>query len=187
MKYHDHWNYLRTLIQVSGVIRRPEIKLTSGKTTSYYYDIKKIALMKQGMDRIGRLGAGYVEQLHVNSIGGLETGSIPISIAIANTMQSDIQAFYIRRKPKQHGLEKQIEGIVVDPVLVVEDVTNTGKSALEACKILRKDGHVVCGVLSIVDRRSGARKLLKSHGLKLYSIFTDRNIIPKYYYIPSMN
>jgi orotate phosphoribosyltransferase len=56
--------------------------------------------------------------------------------------------------------------------MIVEDVTTTGGSILQAVVAARAAGADIAGVLTIVDRQEGAGKAVAEHGLELRSLFT---------------
>ena len=77
----------------------------------------------------------------VDFVGGLEMGAVPIATAVAiasHRRGGNIGAFFVRKKPKDHGAKKLVEGLPKGEtlrgknVVVVEDVTTTGGSAMQA-------------------------------------------------------
>ena len=74
-------------------------------------------------------------------VGGLEMGAVPLAGAIAQLSWikgHPIAAFFVRKKPKEHGARLAVEGLAKGEslqgkrVVIVEDVTTTGGSALKA-------------------------------------------------------
>ena len=67
--------------------------------------------------------------------------------------QLKLPFMYVRPKPKEHGLGNQIEGSYTagQKVLVIEDLISTGKSSLQVCELLRKEGLEVIGMVSIFN------------------------------------
>jgi len=78
-----------------------------------------------------------------------------------------LDAFVVRKEAKAHGLQRRIEGpdVTGRRVLVVEDTTTTGASPLAAVRALRDAGADVVGVATIVDRGTGADRVLAEAGL----------------------
>src|SRR6202012_3230614 len=94
-------------------------------------------------------------------VGGLEMGAVPLAGAIAQLSWlkgHPIAAFFVRKKPKEHGARLAIEGLAKGETLagkrivVVEDVTTTGGSAMKAVEALREAGADVALVFTMVDR-----------------------------------
>ncbi len=57
-------------------------------------------------------------------------------------------------------------------VVVVEDVTTTGGSSIQAVQALRDEGANIVCVLTIVDRLEGAKENFAAEGLELRALFT---------------
>ncbi|MCJ7826908.1 MAG: orotate phosphoribosyltransferase, partial [Demequinaceae bacterium] len=84
-----------------------------------------------------------------------------------------LDAFVVRKEPKQHGLQRRIEGPEVSDrrVVAVEDTSTTGGSVLTAVEALREAGAMVAAVAVIVDRATGAREAIEAEGLPYLSLF----------------
>ncbi len=68
------------------------------------------------------------------------------------------KAFIVRKERKEHGLQRWIEGPLLDPsdrCLIVEDVVTTGGSTVEAVERVKSEGFEVAGVVSVLDRLAG--------------------------------
>jgi orotate phosphoribosyltransferase len=85
----------------------------------------------------------------VEIIAGVATAGIPQASLIAEEL--DLPLVYARSKPKGHGLENQIEGLIKkdDKVIVIEDLISTGGSSASAAEVLINSGADVLGVASI--------------------------------------
>jgi orotate phosphoribosyltransferase len=57
-------------------------------------------------------------------------------------------------------------------VVVVEDVTTTGGSSMQAVEALRAEGANIVCVLTIVDRLEGAKENFGAEGLEFRAIYT---------------
>jgi orotate phosphoribosyltransferase len=113
-------------------------------------------------------------------VGGLEMGAVPIAGAIAQLSfmrGKPIQAFFVRKKPKDHGAKLSVEGLAPGEslqgkrVVVVEDVTTTGGSAIKAVDAVKDSGGEVVLVYTMVDREEGAAETFKSAGVPFRSLF----------------
>ena len=73
----------------------------------------------------------------------------------------------VRKAEKAHGLQRRIEGPDIEGrrVVVVEDTSTTGGSALTAVEAVRAAGAQVVGVAVIVDRGTGAAERIEAEGL----------------------
>jgi orotate phosphoribosyltransferase len=157
------------------------VRLSSGKESNVYFDIKKLTGLPAGIHVVAQVLYDQIMQVGgIKSVGGLELGSIAISSAICQLSHmtnpnTSLQSFIVRKKAKEHGLEKRIEGCVMSPTVVVDDVITTGKSALEAIDVLRKDKHVVEYIFTVVYRgtEEQRRKIEEENKIKLRYIFTE--------------
>jgi len=84
-----------------------------------------------------------------NTIAGVATAGIPHGTLLADRLK--LPFAYIRSKPKDHGRQNLIEGIIERDakVLVVEDLISTGMSSLQAVQAVRDVPANVIGVIAI--------------------------------------
>jgi orotate phosphoribosyltransferase len=106
----------------------------------------------------------------IDAVGGLTLGADPIATALlhaASGQDRDLDAFVVRKEAKEHGMQRRIEGPDVKGrrVVVVEDTSTTGSSALTAVEALREAGAIVLAVAVIVDRNTGAREAIEAERL----------------------
>ncbi len=141
-----------------------EVTLTSGATASYYVDAKRAILLPAGFAALAELVAELVAELGATAVGGLTMGADPVACA-ALAGGADVKAFFVRKETKAHGLQRRVEGPLLEPsdrCLVVEDVSTTGGSAVRAVEALREAGHEIVGVTAVLDRLAGARDAIEA-------------------------
>jgi orotate phosphoribosyltransferase len=134
-----------------------EVTLTSGATAQYYVDAKRAILLPAGFRALGELVAEELREREAGAVGGMTMGADPVACA-ALAAGADAKAFFVRKERKEHGLQRWIEGPLLDPgerCLVVEDVVTTGGSTVEAIERVKEEGFVVAGVVSVLDRLAG--------------------------------
>jgi orotate phosphoribosyltransferase len=134
-----------------------EVTLTSGAKASYYVDAKRAILRPAGFNALAELVATYARQWEATAVGGMTMGAdAPACAALAGG--ADVKAFFVRKDSKAHGLQRKIEGPLLEPgerCLIVEDVVTTGGSTVKAIEAVRAEGYDVVGVVSILDRLAG--------------------------------
>jgi orotate phosphoribosyltransferase len=134
-----------------------EVVLTSGQTAQYYVDAKRAILLPAGFAAMGELVAARAEAWGATAVGGLTMGADAVACS-ALAAGADVKAFFVRKDAKAHGLQRRVEGPLLDPgdrCLVVEDVVTTGGSTLQAIEALREEGLHIVGVVSVLDRLAG--------------------------------
>ncbi|WP_457639337.1 orotate phosphoribosyltransferase [Persephonella sp.] len=174
----DYRERLKELIKEKAlkVADRPIFKLSSGKMSSYYMDLRTITLDPEGGYIIGNLIFQMIKDRNPDAVGGLTLGADPISYATAMVSylnKQPIKPFVVRKEPKGHGTGKQIEGNVKegDRVFIVEDVVTTAGSSLKAAKVAKEYGLEIMGIIAIVDREEGGEENIKNAGFEFFPIF----------------
>jgi orotate phosphoribosyltransferase len=133
------------------------VTLTSGARADYYVDAKRAILRPEGFAALGELLAAQVSEWDGTAVGGLTMGADPVACA-ALAGGARAKAFFVRKEAKAHGLQRRIEGPLLDledRCVVVEDVVTTGSSTLAAIAALNDAGREICGVISVLDRLAG--------------------------------
>jgi orotate phosphoribosyltransferase len=134
-----------------------EVTLTSGALAQYYVDAKRAILRPQGFAALAALLAAQVAEWEGTAVGGMTMGADAVACA-ALAGGAHAKGFFVRKDAKAHGLQRRIEGPILDPAdrcVVVEDVVTTGGSTLAAIAALKDAGHEICGVVSVLDRLAG--------------------------------
>ncbi|WP_456367350.1 orotate phosphoribosyltransferase [Thermococcus sp.] len=144
-----------------GAVLFGHFRLTSGKESSYYINVKKLITNPKALRLIAEIISETVKGIAFDRIAGPELGAVPIATAVA--LKTNKPFAIIRKKPKEHGTRSQIEGEIKpgERILLVEDVATTGESVLKAAEIIEKNGGTVVGVAVVVDREEGASRKIK--------------------------
>ncbi|MCL2460798.1 MAG: orotate phosphoribosyltransferase [Euryarchaeota archaeon] len=151
-----------------NAIRTGDFVLTSGATSSYYVDVKTAmtdpVLLKSIADLITNTAVFDI-------VAGVAVGGIPL--CVATSLSAGTPFAVIRADAKSHGLADTIIGDVKGHrVLLVEDVTTSGNSALYGVKEIRAAGGIVNTVITVVDRCQGADETLGKEGIRLVALAT---------------
>ena len=141
-----------------------EVTLTSGATAEYYVDAKRAILLPAGFRALGELVAAEARRSGATAVGGMTMGADPVACA-ALAAGADVKAFFVRKDKKQHGLQRWVEGPLLEPgerCLIVEDVVTTGGSTVRAIERVREEGLEIAGVLSVLDRLAGGGEAIEA-------------------------
>lgn len=177
----DDRQALKDIIRRRSFRKGSEFRLASGRTSTIYFNLKPTMLDPHGARLIGAALAGKASELGADYVGGLEMGAVPLVAATAAMSASagrPVGAVFVRKAAKEHGTQSLIEGLADGEslagkhVVVVEDVTTTGGSALKAIEALRAVGAEVRHVVTIVDRQEGAAAAFAAAGVALHCLFT---------------
>jgi len=162
-----------------------EITLASGRKSDFYVNMKPTMMHPEGAYLIASLFLDKISGDDVDLIGGLEMGAVPLAAAVAAVGQAQgrpVQGFFVRKKAKDHGTQSLVEGLAEGEelagrrIVVLEDVTTTGGSALQAAEALKADGANVVCVITVVDRQEGAVETFEAAGMPFRALLTAQDL-----------
>ncbi len=164
----------------------PKFKLASGAESHFYFNMKMATQLPEGMHILGKIVFDRIRELGLSpdGIGGLTLGADPIAYAVAMHSYTEgmpINAFVIRKAPKDHGLKLPVEGDVSagDHVIIIDDVITTGGSTIKAINVAQDNGLIVDTVIVLVDRcELHGRQNIEALGLQVHSILTVHDFVP---------
>jgi orotate phosphoribosyltransferase len=162
--------------------RRGKVVLASGRESDYYFDMKPAMLDPDGAALMAELILQQIQGVKADCVGGLEMGAVPLVAPVA--MQSRnfgraLPGFFVRKTVKDHGTQKRVDGNDINgkTVIILEDVTTTGASAMDAVKAVTEAGAKVALVISILDRGEGAADLYAKASIPFKSLFTAEEFL----------
>ena len=161
--------------------------LASGRKSPHFFDMKPVMMNPDCAHLLGVLIRDQIEKLgEIDAVGGLELGAVPLTaIVIAKAGKgSEIRGFMVRKEPKGRGGRKTgnppgIEGSTIrsgDRVVLLEDVTTTGGSALKAAEMLKSMGCEVAACITILDREEGGIEAFNSARINLVPLMLRSDI-----------
>lgn len=171
---------VRDLISRYGHERRDEpFKLSSAGWSYDYVDGKRaiargarLRLVGEAITELARSqGVGF------EAVGGMTMGADPIALAVA--IEANVEWFSVRKEPKRHGKQKRIEGAELapgTPVLLVDDVTTTGRSILESLTAVEETGAAVVLASPLVDRGELTREEFERRGIRYAPLLTYKDL-----------
>ena len=165
---------LSGLLRAADAVRYGEFELAHGGTSDYYVDKY---VFETDPTCLSAIADAFTDRLGGERLAGVALGAVPL--AAATSVAAERPYLIVRKAAKSHGTGNRIEGSVTagERVVVVEDITTTGQSALDAVTALREAGATVERVLVVVDREEGARDLLADHGVDLEALVTAADLL----------
>jgi len=157
-----------------------EITLASGRKSNFYFNLKPTMCDPEGAALLAELTFDALREDRLDYVGGLEMGAVPLAGALAQLSwlkNHPIAAFFVRKKPKEHGARLGVEGLAKGEslqgkrIVIVEDVTTTGGSAIKALDAVREAGGDVVLVYTMVDREEGAAENFAKAGVPFRSLY----------------
>lgn len=168
-----------------GAIKFGTFKLTSGRISPYYIDLRIIPSFPDAFQKVCDLYIKLLEKdlgvENFDRIAGIPTAGMPFASVIAYHLKKPF--IYIRSKVKLHGRERRIEGVIMpgNRVLLVDDLVTTGLSLRKAAKNIRAEGGVVSDALVMLDREEGGKERLLKDNIKLHYLLTASEAATKLY------
>ena len=164
------------LIDAKSFVRKP-VTLSSGNKSDHYFDMKFTMLDPFGANLLAELIFEQIPKTQIDYVGGLELGAVPLIgpiVMFSHMHGRPIPGLIVRKAPKLHGSQRLVEGaddLSGKNVVVVDDVTTTGESAMKSIRALRVEGANVVLVISILDREEGATELYEKESLPFKPLF----------------
>ena len=180
-KSADPRERLRELIRELS-FTKGQFKLASGRESNYFFNLKRTMLHPEGINLLADAVLEKFAGLEADYIGGLAMGAVPIVAAVVMRSQSTgqpLKGFWVRKEMKDHGVVTAVDGDLADraKVVMVEDVTTTGGSVMRAIEEARKKRCEIKAVITVVDRREGAKENLAKEGIELISLYTTEDFL----------
>ena len=170
---------LLEIIRTQSLLKGDQWVLASGEKSNYYFDMKQTTHDPEGVNLVADVLFEYLRPLEFKYIGGLATGAISVMVAVCmrSWPERPIRGFFVRDGAKDHGTKKLIDGFIEDgaPVVIVEDVTTKGESAMKAVRAVRARNCEVVRVVSLVDRLEGATENFAREGIQFHALFNTRD------------
>ena len=156
-----------------GAVEYGHFVLASGATSSYYLDVKS-AMTDPAL--LGLVCGEIARRFPSDTVAGVAVGGVPLAVGVS--LAGKRPYAIIRSAEKDHGKTGRLIGDVKGKqVLLVEDVTTSGGSALYGVKALRDAGASISVVVTVVDREQGAAFTLAKDNVTLHALVKASEII----------
>ena len=169
---------LKRTIEEKCIIRHSEQRIisSSDKSQSWLIDLKSILMSPAPLGAIASLFWDRFEDRLPFQVGGMEFSAVPIITAIVLEGQNrgyNVNGFIIRKKRKETGLGKSIEGTINSyPIVLIDDIVNSGKSLIKASAVLNGNTVQISSAFCVIDYESdGARTWSSEVGIPIERLF----------------
>jgi outer membrane protein assembly factor BamB/methionyl-tRNA formyltransferase/adenine/guanine phosphoribosyltransferase-like PRPP-binding protein len=144
---------------------------------SWLLDFRNIFLDSTALETIADIFWSKYKDQYPFQVGGQETAAIPLIAAIViqgGRRGTPVNGFYLRKERKKNGLQKNVEGEVTDhPIILVDDLINSGKTQEQQLSILHNLGKTVTGIFTIVRFRENRHyRFASENNINIHSLFT---------------
>ncbi|MBY2914721.1 MULTISPECIES: orotate phosphoribosyltransferase [Rhizobium] len=156
-------------------------KLSSGMASPVYIDCRKLLSFPRIRSTVMDFAASTLlrdagfEQF--DCIAGGETAGIPFAALLADRL--GLPMIYVRKQPKGHGRNAQIEGNMPEGsrVLVIEDLTTAGGSMFKFIDAVRAAGGIVDHGIALFFYGIFGEQRFADGKVRLHHIATWRNVL----------
>lgn len=162
-----------------ALVRRDQEPITDprGQPIGWLLDTRIPMLEGEIFTEIGEVISERLRARNVHQIAGFGYGAFPIVCAVlsapAREGDAGFRGGFIRERRKAYGRRRLVEGPLNRdfPVVLVDDILNSGRSAARAVSLLQSDGYDVAGVLTLFNFTwSGGKARLEEDGLWVESL-----------------
>jgi len=149
-------------------------KLTSGKASPYYIDLRVIPSFSDAFHEICEFYADYITaqigQKSFDRIAAIPVAGIIFASQIAYNLKKPF--LFVRKGVRMHGRERRVEGVLAsgDKVLLIDDLITTGLTLKKAADAVRAEGGLVTDAVVFLDREEGGKLQLEKSGINLHSL-----------------
>jgi orotate phosphoribosyltransferase len=166
-------------------------KLTSGKVSPYYIDLRIVPsfpdAFRQICDFYRESITSQVGLKNFDRIAGVPIAGIPFASQIAYNLKKPF--LYVRKGVRLHGRQRRVEGILVsgDNVLLVDDLITTGLTLKKAADAVTAEGGVVKEAVALLDREEGGKEKLAKNGIRLNALLKISEVANTLYEIGAID
>lgn len=174
-----------------GALQFGAFKLTSGKISPYYIDLRIVPSFPDAFQKICDLQADFIAKeidlKNFDRIAGIPIAGIPFASLIAYNLKKPF--LYIRKDIRLHGRKRRVEGILTpgNRVVLIDDLITTGLSLIKAAGAIEAEGGVTTDAVVLLDREEGGKENLEVNGIKLHAPLKMSEIVDRLYEIGAID
>ncbi len=171
--------FLKSVLQERVFVTSKEAAFYSGEgeRQSWMFDFRRVLLQSDVLDALSIEMYARVAPYGKVQVGGLETASLPLIAGVvlkAHDAGTNMNGFFMRKSRDKDGMQNMIEGVVTDePVVLLDDLVNSGKGMLRQIAALEERGmevRAICVVLRLRD--DSFYELFREKGIEVHSLFS---------------
>jgi orotate phosphoribosyltransferase len=154
----------------AGALQFGTFTLPDGRESSYYINLGSIlsypGLYNLAVDSMSRLVSAKVPK-------AIAICGVPISgLALAAPVALSLKKPLVYARSSRQSSERVVEGEVRPgwKVVVVDDLSTSGKTILASAKAVQEEGGEVTDAAVLIDRMEGARERLSKEGIALHCL-----------------
>jgi orotate phosphoribosyltransferase len=153
-----------------------EFLLRSGQTSNVYFDKYRFEARPDLLRRVAAVMAALLPK-ETEILAGLELGGVPIATAMS--LETGIQAAFVRKVAKDYGTCLAIEGADVNgkKVVIVEDVITTGGQVALSAADLKAAGAELVAVVCAIYRGEGEPHVKGLKGVPVLAALTRDQLV----------
>ena len=139
-----------------SLVRREDELITDprGQPIGWLLDTRVPMLDGTMFNEVGEVLAGRLREKSVHQVAGYGFGSYPLVCSVLGAPGAPaFKGGLIRDERKPHGRRRLIEGPVDDsqPIVLLDDILNSGRSASKALARLEEESFDVVGLMTIFN------------------------------------
>jgi len=164
-----------------GAVQFGAFKLTSGKISPYYIDLRIVPSFPDAFHKICTIYVQFVKstvgEKNFDRIVGIPVAGIPFAAIVAYDIGKPF--LYTRKGVRLHGRQRRIEGVLApgNRILLIDDLITTGLSLEKAAKALTAEGGIVTDAVVLIDRQEGGRERLEKRSIRLHALLSISEIV----------
>lgn len=164
-----------------ALVRREDEDITDprGQPIGWLLDTRMPMLDGRLFPEVGRVLGERLRSRDMVQVAGYGFGAYALVCAVLSApVTPPFDGGFIRDRKKSHGRRRLVEGPLdrSKPVVLLDDILNSGRSAMKAVELLRSDGFRVAGLMTLFNFTwSGGRQRVESEGIWVDSVL-DLNL-----------
>jgi orotate phosphoribosyltransferase len=164
-----------------ALVRREDELITDprGQPIGWLLDTRIPMLDSDLFEEVGQVLADRLRERELSQVVGYGFGAYPLVCSVLSAADGEpFNGGLVRDERKEHGRRRLVEGPIDrdEPVVLLDDIINSGRSASQALGLLRRAGLDVVGLLTLFNFTwSSGQSRIEAEGLWVDSLL-DLNL-----------